>query len=529
MAITSERRAGRPAAPAYPPTACPPLPCLRLPLRRACGRSCAIAASPPCGCPRSARCWPPTRRSTPCTLVAYTSGGGSSTAVSLLFLAFLGPAILLSAPAGVFVDRFDRRDILFFTNIVRAVAFGGLLLAPGNLPVTYLLIIVTATATTFFIPAEAAMIPRVATPSQLHGGQQPLHLHPPGGLRGRLRRAADRVRGCRGAVRHGRRRGADVLRGGGPLLDPALARPEAVERRGRIRDEFREGIDVARRDAARPLALALLGFTASLIGVVGVLGPQVAVRSGLTEREFVLLVLPLAVGLVGAHRRAGFLRAVDHRRLCEPGSVGWRSAWRCSRCSGPDRVELAVACRGPSWCWRSPVAVGDGRGLCAGRRSRPRPSSRRRYPTRSAVDLRRAQPDHQRRVRTAILLVGPAATSWACPWSWASARRRRSGLIFLGLRHGVGRATPRRCRHPRARRLPPRLTARPAARRRSARAGEGGRREHAGADPRAENPSRHRRPRRRAREADAGGRSASLAGRSRRWRRVISAGRSRGR
>ena len=46
------------------------------------------------------------------TLVVFALSGDSSTAVSLLFLAFLGPAVLLSAPAGVFVDRFDRRTIL---------------------------------------------------------------------------------------------------------------------------------------------------------------------------------------------------------------------------------------------------------------------------------------------------------------------------------------------------------------------------------------------------------------------------------
>ena len=43
--------------------------------------------------------------------------------VSLLFLSFLGPAVLLSAPAGVVADRFDRRHILIVTNLIRAAAF----------------------------------------------------------------------------------------------------------------------------------------------------------------------------------------------------------------------------------------------------------------------------------------------------------------------------------------------------------------------------------------------------------------------
>ena len=44
----------------------------------------------------------------------------SNTAVSLLILTFLVPAVLFSAVAGVYVDRFDRRTILIVTNLLRA-------------------------------------------------------------------------------------------------------------------------------------------------------------------------------------------------------------------------------------------------------------------------------------------------------------------------------------------------------------------------------------------------------------------------
>ena len=44
----------------------------------------------------------------------------SSAVVSLLLLTFLVPAVLLSAVAGVYVDRFDRRIILIVTNVLRA-------------------------------------------------------------------------------------------------------------------------------------------------------------------------------------------------------------------------------------------------------------------------------------------------------------------------------------------------------------------------------------------------------------------------
>ena len=45
---------------------------------------------------------------------------GSSTAVSVLLLTFLVPAVVFGAIAGVFVDMFDRRQILVWSNFLRS-------------------------------------------------------------------------------------------------------------------------------------------------------------------------------------------------------------------------------------------------------------------------------------------------------------------------------------------------------------------------------------------------------------------------
>src|SRR4029079_16084781 len=42
----------------------------------------------------------------------------SNTAVSFLILPFLGPAVLFSAVAGVYVDRLDKRVVLVVTNLL---------------------------------------------------------------------------------------------------------------------------------------------------------------------------------------------------------------------------------------------------------------------------------------------------------------------------------------------------------------------------------------------------------------------------
>ena len=54
----------------------------------------------------------------------------SNTSVSILLLTFLVPAVIFGAIAGVFVDMFDRRKILIWTNFARGALF--LLLVPSS-------------------------------------------------------------------------------------------------------------------------------------------------------------------------------------------------------------------------------------------------------------------------------------------------------------------------------------------------------------------------------------------------------------
>ncbi len=89
----------------------------------------------------------------------------SNTAVSLLILSFLVPAVLFSAVAGVYVDRIDRRLILVATNVLRGASFVALYLVGTNLPLILVLNVTVSTITVFFAPAEAAMIPDAAAAS----------------------------------------------------------------------------------------------------------------------------------------------------------------------------------------------------------------------------------------------------------------------------------------------------------------------------------------------------------------------------
>lgn len=105
-------------------------------------------------------------------IVVFTLTGRSSTQ-SVVLLAYTLPSILLSAPAGVFADRHDKRFLMLATNVVRA---GLLLLIPVILATPRLgstalpLIIVTtafAAVGQFFAPAEAASIPFLVKRDQI--------------------------------------------------------------------------------------------------------------------------------------------------------------------------------------------------------------------------------------------------------------------------------------------------------------------------------------------------------------------------
>lgn len=99
-------------------------------------------------------------------LVAYKISG-SSAAVSGIVLSFTIPAIVFGIIAGVYVDRWDKKKVLFATNALRTVLLVLLAFLHVNLLLIYVLSFVIAIVTQFFIPAETPMIPRLVGKKQL--------------------------------------------------------------------------------------------------------------------------------------------------------------------------------------------------------------------------------------------------------------------------------------------------------------------------------------------------------------------------
>ncbi len=104
-------------------------------------------------------------------IVLVTKESDSSLATSGAIVAFSLPALFFGAPAGVLVDRFDRRMVLWVSNVLRAVAsvvfILALIFAPTSVWPVYALTFFIAMVGQFFTPAEGAAIPRLVHKGEL--------------------------------------------------------------------------------------------------------------------------------------------------------------------------------------------------------------------------------------------------------------------------------------------------------------------------------------------------------------------------
>ncbi len=103
-------------------------------------------------------------------LVGY-SVTGSTTAAALSGSAFSLGMVATRLPAGVLVDRWNRRAVLLWSNVSGALLYSsvGVALALGCLSLGHLVVValLTGIAASFFTPAETAALRRVVATDQL--------------------------------------------------------------------------------------------------------------------------------------------------------------------------------------------------------------------------------------------------------------------------------------------------------------------------------------------------------------------------
>ena len=252
----------------------------------------------------------------------------SNTAVSALVMSFLVPTIALSAIAGVVVDRLDLRLALVGPNIVRAALTFGLAAAGANVPALLLLNLGISLTTVMLTPAEGAMIPRIVARDQLEAAMGIFNLTLQASFAVGFAFLGPLLVTLAGpstvlAVVTVLYIAATLACVGLPASPPAPIAPGLASRalHEPIR-QLREGFAAihGNRDVGRPLLH--LAAAASLVGVIGVLGPNLASSIGLEPNQLIVIVLPLGLGVVaGVFGLRRFGRGVPRRRAAEGGLV----------------------------------------------------------------------------------------------------------------------------------------------------------------------------------------------------------------
>jgi len=101
------------------------------------------------------------------TLIGDVRGGGIMALAWLTVIKQL-PVILFSAVGGVFADRFSRRKIMLYSDLIRAVLAVLIIPATNYGPSAVLAVIgLSAIISAFFDPARTACLPQLVEPSQL--------------------------------------------------------------------------------------------------------------------------------------------------------------------------------------------------------------------------------------------------------------------------------------------------------------------------------------------------------------------------
>jgi MFS family permease len=254
----------------------------------------------------------------------------SNAAVSALVMSFLVPTILLSAVAGVLVDRLDVRWALIAPNAIRTLLTLGLALAGANVALLLLLNLGISLTTIVLTPAEAAMIPRIVPTPHLETAMGIFNLTLQGAFAIGFALLGPLIVSIAGpsfvlgvvAVFYAAATLATVFLPTAPPIDlePGIA-SRAIHEPAR---QLREGLEAigGNREVSRPLVH--LAASASLVGVIGVLGPNLATSLGLDPKNLIVVVLPLGLGVVAGVFGLGRLGGrVPRRRAAEGGLIAF--------------------------------------------------------------------------------------------------------------------------------------------------------------------------------------------------------------
>jgi hypothetical protein len=233
---------------------------------------------------------------------------GSNTANAVLILTFLVPAVIFSTVAGVFVERSDARIIMLAANLLRAGGTVLFIFVGQHVGLILVINFFISTVTAFFAPAELTSLPRIVDRRNLMAANSVFVLTVNAtfaigfGFFGPLllTTAGANAVFVVVAVMFGLAALAIVpLPSVRPERVAALATETTVHALRAVIDQVQEGIQFVRSHRRIAWSLGYLGIAASLIGVMGAIGPGFATDIlELTPEDFFFVMGPAGLGAV---------------------------------------------------------------------------------------------------------------------------------------------------------------------------------------------------------------------------------------
>ncbi len=263
-------------------------------------------------------------------LIAVVYGAtGSNTANAILILTFLIPAVLFSAIAGVIVERADARLIMLGSNILRALGTVLFIVVGGNVPLILVINLFIATVTAFFAPAELTALPRIVERRHLMAANSIFVLTVNATFAigfGFLGALLLNIAGPTAvyvvvAVMFGLAAIAIVPLPSVPPERRGAAGVEASRALRAMGSQLTEGVSFVRRNRQIAWSLTYLGIAASLIGVMGAIGPGFATEIlRLQPKDFFFIMGPAGLGaVIGILFLNAYARKVPKRLIIDIG------------------------------------------------------------------------------------------------------------------------------------------------------------------------------------------------------------------
>ena len=257
---------------------------------------------------------------------------GSNTANAVLILTFLVPAVAFSAIAGVLVERSDARLIMLAANLLRAGGIVLFLLVGSNVGLIFVINLLVATVTAFFVPAELTAIPRLVDRRQLMAANSTFVLTINAtfaigfGFLGPLVLTTAGVNAVFILVAIMFALAALAILPL-PKVPPEAHAEIGVKETGQaltaVFAQLKEGVDFVRSHRQIAWSLAYLGIAASLIAVMGAIGPGFATDILLLRpQDFFFVMGPAGMGaVVGILVLNAYGRNLPRRLLIDSGLV----------------------------------------------------------------------------------------------------------------------------------------------------------------------------------------------------------------